>query len=145
MKYLIVTLTLLLSFATQADELLLGQKTFHLNKYMCKGCKEFRETNPLIGYSTENYAAFVMKNSYDKDSVVIVRKLSWDYTGRIRPFLAVGVGTGYAEYAPQRSLGGVTALGYMGFDWHPDRDKWGYVITVVPHQFVGVGVRIKIN
>jgi hypothetical protein len=145
MKNLILVFILALCFDTKADDLLLGQKTFHLEKYMCAGCPELRESNPLIGYSTKNYAAFYMINSYDKDSVVLVRKFSWDYTGRIRPFIAAGVGTGYSDYAPQRSLGDFTALAYMGFDWHPDRDKWGYTITVVPRQFVSIGIRITIK
>jgi hypothetical protein len=145
MKKLILVFILALCFDTHADELLLGQKTFHLKKYMCAGCAELRESNPLIGYSTENYAAFYMINSYDNSSFVVVRKLSWDYTGRIRPFIAVGGGTGYSQYAPQRTWEGITALGYMGFDWHPDRDKWGYTITIVPQHFVSIGIRITLH
>jgi len=145
MKILIVFILLLFSSCMKADELLLGQETYHFQKYMCAGCKPYREDNPLIGYSTENYAFIAMKNSYDNDSIVIVRKFSWNYTGRIRPFIAAGFGTGYAQYAPATSIGNVTALGYMGFDWHPDRDKWGYVITVVPRKFVGIGLRFTIN
>jgi len=142
---LIIVLSVIYSNVSVAGDILIGAKSFHVNKYQCNGCERFRETNPLIGYSGDKYSTHYMKNSYNKDSVVAVRTFKHDLTKNITPFLAVGAATGYDEHVKKLSKGSLTAVGYAGIDVHPKSKKLGLILTVTPYRTIGVALKIKIN
>lgn len=144
MKYLFAMIVLLACQFANAGDLLLGEYTHHFQEYQCDGCDRFRDSHPLIGYASEKYAAFYMRNSYDKDSLVALRTFKYDTGAYVRPFAAVGVATGYSEFLPDLSAHGLTAVAYVGVDFHPKSDKWGVMINCVPGQFVGVGLRFSL-
>lgn len=142
MKIIILVGLLMLCAVASADDLLLGQQTYHF-KTPCDGC-EFRDSHPLIGYATEKYAVIAMINSYDHESILALRTFKKDFTPNLRGITSVGVGTGYYREMPDISVGKVTVMAYLGVDIHPASDKFGLLITYVPGEFIGAGLRIKL-
>jgi hypothetical protein len=143
MKYLILTLLMAFSTISAADDLLVGQFTKHARPYQSAGGPEFKKFQPLIGLKTENYAFIAMENSFEKPSVLILRIWDVDLTSNIRPFVAGGIGTGYDDVHGAR-FKGISALGYLGVDLHPDSDKFGIMITYAPDTFIGLGLRFAL-
>jgi len=141
---LIIAIMLTLSSAVYADDLILGEYTHHFKDLRCKGCKPFTNEHPLLGYSTDDYIFFAMKNSYDKDSVAVLRSIKTDVGQYLTPFAAAGLVTGYEQVKPKYIYAGVAALGYIGMDIHPASNDVGLVITWVPGQFIGAGIRFRL-
>lgn len=169
MKYFLLS-ALLLSVPSFAGDLLLGQYSYHFedcvdrtcpNQYLAEknyrtkekgsicefGCNryegKFRDTHPLIGYTNRKYTAFIMKNSYDNMSVVVMRNFTYEWTKNLRPSASIGLATGYDEHLP--SWGKLTPMGVFSLDIHPDSDKFGLIISTVPTKWISAGIRIKFN
>lgn len=153
MKKLFIATMLFFAAAVQADDLLLGQYTRHASQWYVSACfdkksaectETINDSHPLIGISANGYTAFVMKNSYSRTSVAVLRTYDYDLTSNIRPFVSAGFVSGYEGLVPYEYQG-ITPVVYTGFDLHPASNKWGVIITIVPQQFVGIGLRFNIG
>lgn len=169
MKYLFL-IVMLFSLPSVAGDLLLGQYSYHFDKCVDKECPNqhlvernyhttgegsicefgceryegrYRDTHPLIGYTNRTYTAFIMKNSFDKTSIVVMRNFTYDWTKNLRPAASIGLATGYDEYLP--SWGKITPMGVFSIDIHPASDKYGLIISTVPTEWISAGLRIKFN
>jgi len=146
MKLIIAALVLICGICDYAcaDNLIVGQYSYHFKKYMYAGGPEFRDKHALIGYSTENYTFIAMKNSFDKNSLVALRTFHKDFNSNFRGYASIGVATGYSKYIDE-SVGDLSPVGYFNLDIHPRSNRFGLVVTYAPDVFVGVGVRLKIG
>lgn len=169
MKYFIMGL-LLLASNSFAGDILLGQLSHHYDDcdtwdcpYITKhepeydgynfcetNCKttysgEFRERHPLIGYSTGKYTGFIMTNSFNRTSVVLLRDFSTELGPYIRPSASIGIATGYDEFYPEIALGPIIPVALVSFDIHPKSDKFGLVISILPTKVISAGLRFKFN
>lgn len=145
MKHLILALSILFSFSVQADNLILGQATYHYKKYQSYYGDEFVNNRVLVGYSTKDYTLAVMdQNSYGHVSAVLVKTKEHSFNKYFRGILSYGVATGYAKEIPELSLLGLTPTAYLSLDTHLANDKIG-LVTTINQSFIGIGLRIKIN
>lgn len=144
-------LLLLLSHCnkSQALDLLVGQRTHHFHpcwnwEQEGAACEPVNESQELIGVSTDKWALVYMhQNSLRERSFILTRKWDRDWGRYVRPYVAIGVATGYEKLELPDALG-LTPVGYLGLDLHPKNDRFGLVVTWVPDSFVGLGLRRKL-
>lgn len=169
MKY-VLSLLLLVCVHVQAGDLLLGQLSHHFDRcntwdcpYLTEvevdyadrdGCREngctivygdYREKHPLIGYTNGKYTGFIMKNSYDKVSAVVLRNYSMDLGPYLRPAVSIGIATGYDSIYSNANVGPFNPAGLFSLDIHPKSDDYGLIISWLPEQWISAGIRIKLN
>lgn len=155
MIFILIFVALFFAFAqkVKADELLLGQHTWHAARFYPKECHQegkyicdfkINDDHPLIGINTHGYTIFAMENSYDKTSIAVLKTFKYDLSSNFRAYVSAGIVSGYEDKFDIAWHGIMPAL-YPGIDIHPASDKWGVMITAVPNYFVGIGVRFKIG
>lgn len=145
-------LLLLLSHCNKAKalDLLVGQRTHHFHscwnwEQEGRPCEGVNESQELIGLSTDRWALVYMhQNSLREEAFILTRKWDRDWGQYLRPYVAIGVATGYEELGLP-GVAGLTPVGYLGLDLHPRADKLGLVVTWVPEGFVGLGLRVKLE
>lgn len=163
MRILLALLLISLSISSFAGDILLGQVSNHFGycqsdcigyEYRTKVSEEFpngqvwqygqfRETHPLIGYSVRKYTVLLMKNSFDRVSVSVLRNFSYELTSNLRPYASVGIATGYDRAYEDSSVGMFTPVAMLSLDIHPSNDKFGLVINWLPTVLVSAGFRFK--
>ena len=153
MKKLLITALLFVSTIAQADDLLIGQYTRHAAKFYNNACFDrlksecdltVSDNHPMIGINSDGYTAFVMKNSFNRTSVAVLKTYDFELTSNIRPFVSAGFVSGYQDAVPVE-WNGIAPVVYTGFDIHPASDNFGVIITIVPRTFVGIGLRFNIG
>lgn len=145
MKNLIFLLILLSSKAMALDAFYLPY-TKHLEACPeeCPYDSTYNEENHVMGLTNGKYSAFVMKNSYNRYSMFAGKQWNKDLRENIRTFATIGGVTGYSKVS--KNILGIAAAGYIGFDFHAKNDKWGIVLTAIPHPegMFNIGFRWKI-
>lgn len=144
MKALLLVMFIVFCAPVRAGDLLLGQYTYHFDREQENG-EEFRDTHPLIGYTTDWWSVVYMKNSYNKDSVVAVANWKYKDHDYFRPMFAIGGATGYHEYKKGTTFGKVTILGYVGAEIGPKDSRVKVVLTMTPGSYIGAGFQIKLD
>jgi hypothetical protein len=139
MKY-ILTLLILVSTFVSADDLLLGQYAYH---FKTDSREDLRSEMPLIGYSTEKYTVIVMRNSYNKSSVVLLRTNRADLSEHFTGAISIGAASGYEDYPSDYNFDGIIPVGYLSLDIHPASNDYGLIITLAPDIFIGAGLRVS--
>lgn len=151
-KYLVgaIVLTIFaiaLSPRTWSADLLVGHVTQHFDD--CLGdtgktdCIEPNDQQRLIGIASREWAVlYIPENSASRKSFLILRKFSTDWGPYLRPYVSIGLSTGYEGIALQ-DFGGITPTGYLSLDIHPRSDRFGVLINWLPESFIGIGPRFK--
>ena len=105
MKNLIVLLTVLLSFNTQALELIISGFSHHLEKPVEAGVLpyEYNEVNPGAGIEHNNFEFIIVENSHSNTSVVAAYNLRKHVNQHLDVSLKLGGATGY-ENIPVRPV-----------------------------------------
>ena len=152
---ILVFVALLFAFASsvKADDILLGQYTKHDSSYYPKNCYRegkyvcnfrIKDEHALLGVNSNGYTVFFMENSYERPSLNILKTYSFNLASNIRPYVSVGIMTGYDNKLDYTYFG-ITPAVYTGVDIHPKSDSFGITITYVPNYFIGVGFRKNIG
>ena len=107
-----------------ASTLYFGQKSWHWNKVDIK-----RESHALVIYERQGWYGGYWRNSYDKHTFAVGRRLLWDtfHSGAVEAGVKAAIVTGY-----QYPIMGAVYCKYKGF-----------VINMVPGEVVGVGMYIN--
>lgn len=139
MKYLFALLMVASSLVSAAD-LLVGQYAYH---FKTDSREQLRSEMPLIGYASDKYTIIAMRNSYNKDSFVLLRTNRADFGAHFTGAISMGLASGYDEYPSDYNFDGIIPVGYLSLDIHPASNDYGLIITLAPDIFVGAGLRVS--
>lgn len=138
--FLVIVFLSLLPSIGICDTLYLGLVSHHFNK--CDDCKkgEWNERHNLIGYSTDKWMVVHMTNSYHKPSLYVGRRWWYDQNPYVRPYLTLGLATGYTDKIGI-DIGPLATAGFLGVEFHTKDERFGVNLAFVPGTVVAVGFK----
>lgn len=143
MKILFTLIILTFSTLCYSDDesVYFGLLSHHFDDY-CDRCEnnEWNEVHDLIAYTNDDYMLGYMTNSFNRSSLYFGKRWWYDMNSHVRPFLSVGLATGYQD-TMGIDIGPFTTTGFMGVELHTKSKNFGVIISGIPGEVVAIGLK----